>query len=87
MLFFGKIGNHLYDDIFGQPVEVKLDRMLWPIAMPIVVEIDLNRFIELADAVGEQLLNTLIFREGDMRAYVKDKSRVIPERHRMAAIV
>ena len=70
-----EVGNHLDDYILRQAMQVELDRMLRPVTAPVIVQVDLDGFVELIDAIGEQLLDALILGERDVRADVEDKAR------------
>ena len=85
LALLGEIRDHLGNDVRGQPVQVKLHRMRCPVATPVIVENDTLRHVILINAVGEELLNSLILGEGDVRATVEDEAAVEQDGGRMAS--
>src|ERR1700690_1645755 len=57
-------------------MEVAVCRMFDPAAFPVVVDAVPDGFILLADALGQQVLNPFVIREGDVRSFVKSKPAV-----------
>jgi hypothetical protein len=74
--FVYKIGEDLNDYILGQAMEMKLSRMLRPMAAPVIIEINLQSLVLLIYAIGEQLLDTRVFGVGDVRPNVEKEAAV-----------
>ena len=54
-------------------MEVAVGRVLDPTAFPVVVDAVPDSFILLIDALGQQVLNPFVIREGDVRSLVESK--------------
>ena len=76
-MFFDKVGQDLDDDIIRQSMEMKLHGMLRPVTPPVIVQINLHRLILIVHALGEEVLNSGVLGEGDMRAQVKQEPAVV----------
>ncbi len=64
---FDKITDHLDDEFIRHAPEMQLNGMLRPESAPIIVEVNLNGFEFLVDAVRKQGLNASVFGERNMR--------------------
>src|SRR5882757_9489615 len=68
-------------------MQVELNRVQWPMALPVVRQLDLYGFIALIHTVCIQVLNTGILGKGDVRSYVEDEACFILNRCGMAAVI
>ena len=71
MALLDEVGDDLENDVFRQSVQVELHRMLRPVASPVIIQVNLNRFVLLIDTIGKELLNAEILGKGDVRTDVK----------------
>ena len=58
---------------------MKLHRVQRPVSAPIIVEVNLNRFVLLLDAVGKYFLDAGVFGEGNVRTDVEEETRLVSE--------
>src|SRR6476469_6902039 len=77
MFLFNEVTNDFYNDVIGQTVEMKLNGMLGPMAAPVVVQINLDRFVALVNAVGKDVLYPLILGIGDMWPHIEDEAAFV----------
>src|SRR3981189_2443069 len=68
-------------------MQVELSRMQWPMALPVICQLDLDGFIALIHAIRVQVLNARIFCKGDVRPYIEDEAGLILDRCGMATVI
>ncbi|MEZ4330499.1 MAG: hypothetical protein R3F35_02015 [Myxococcota bacterium] len=72
--------------VSAKSVEVDLGRMLDPVAAPVVVDLGVERLVLLIDLLCEELLQTLVAREGDVGSLVEGELALAQEGRGMAAM-
>ena len=77
ILSMDKVTQSINDQIFGQPVQVTLCRVLDPMTLPVIVCACLDDLILMVNTLRKELLYAFIFREGDVRSVVEDKTAVV----------
>ena len=87
LLRVDEVLDDLDDQIGGQAVKVHLRGVLDPVALPVVVDLGVQRLVLVVDAVGEQLLQPLVLGERDVGPFVERVLALDAERRGVAAVV
>ena len=86
IVLLNEVGDDFHDQVMRQSVQMQLHRMGDLEAAPVVVELDLELpRTSRRQSCANRSCDARIFREGDMRAQIEQKSVSVPKRRRMAA--
>src|SRR6185437_4529661 len=68
-------------------MQMELNRMQWPMALPVICQLDLDGFIALIHAIRVQVLDARILGKGNVRPYVEDEAGFILDRCGMPTVI